>query len=266
MPDLVTPNGRGMGWRPAGPDHLRLKRFASAEPVGALPSSGGICQTGFLPPIWDQGQTSSCTGHAAARCVAYDRAMQNLPDAGRTPARLMAYYDGRMARGNQGSDSGAIIGDVFEAISTQGVCFEDGDDGWPFDPSKVLVRPADNCYAAALKDQAIDRSAVPQDINYIRACLNAKYPVAFGISVFAALDGADCARGAPVPMPQPGEPVLGGHAIVAVWYDDPSRYFLINNSWGAGWGLHGSFWLPYDYAADPSLSSDFQMIRSMEPA
>jgi len=265
--NLVTPNGRGLGWRSAGPEHLRLKTFAASAPVGAvLPSSGGVCQTGFLPPIWDQGATSSCAGHAAARCVAYDRAAQSLPGADRTPARLMAYYDGRALRGNQGSDSGAVIGDVFDAISTQGVCFEDGDDGWPFDPAKITVKPNDNCYAAALKDRALDRSAVPQDIDQIRACLNAKLPVAFGISVFSGLDSAECARGVPVPMPQPNEPCLGGHAIVAVWYDDPSRYFLINNSWSAGWGIHGSFWLPYAYVADPSLASDFQVIRSMEAA
>jgi hypothetical protein len=263
--NLVTPNGHGLGWRAAGPDHLRLKRFAAPGPVGVLPSSGGVARTGFLPPIWDQGATSSCTGNAAARCVAYDRASQRLPGADRTPARLMAYYEGRARGGNQNSDSGAVIGDVFDGIAEEGVCFEDGPDGWPFDPSKVTVQPPTNCYAAALTDRALDRAAVVQDIDHIRNCLASGFPVALGISVFAGLDSADCARGEPVPMPKPGEPCLGGHAVVAVWYDDASRYFFVNNSWGS-WGVQGSFWLPYAYAADPSLASDFQMIRSMEAA
>jgi C1A family cysteine protease len=41
----------------------------------------------------------------------------------------------------------------------------------------------------------------------------------------------------------PGE----GHAMVAVGYDDAKRAFLIQNSFGQGWGNKGLGWIGYDY-------------------
>ena len=38
-------------------------------------------------------------------------------------------------------------------------------------------------------------------------------------------------------MPQPGEEVEGGHAVVAAGYDDTQKRFLVRNSWGIDWGM-----------------------------
>jgi C1A family cysteine protease len=37
----------------------------------------------------------------------------------------------------------------------------------------------------------------------------------------------------------------GGHAIVAVGWDDYSQAFIVKNSWGTGWGEAGFFWIAY---------------------
>jgi hypothetical protein len=44
----------------------------------------------------------------------------------------------------------------------------------------------------------------------------------------------------------------GGHAVLAVGYSRTKRAFLVQNSWGEGWGiqeqgLKGCFWLPYNW-------------------
>jgi C1A family cysteine protease len=61
-------------------------------------------------------------------------------------------------------------------------------------------------------------------------------------------------------MPSPNEQMLGGHAVLAVGYDDAQQRFLVRNSWGDGWGMGGYFTMPYTYLTERSLSSDFWAI------
>src|SRR5438067_1441439 len=67
-----------------------------------------------------------------------------------------------------------------------------------------------------------------------------------------------------VPLTRPREKVLGGHAVLAVGYDDAKKRFLVRNSWGTGWGMNGYFTMPYDYLANRGLSDDFWTIRRQE--
>jgi C1A family cysteine protease len=79
----------------------------------------------------------------------------------------------------------------------------------------------------------------------------------FGFTVYTSISQAETTG--EIPIPKPGETVAGGHAIVTAGYDDskvirnrpggPSTTgaFLIRNSWGAGWGMAGYGWLPYEY-------------------
>jgi C1A family cysteine protease len=55
--------------------------------------------------------------------------------------------------------------------------------------------------------------------------------------------------------------VLGGHAVLAVGYDDATQRFTIRNSWGANWGQGGYFTMPYPYLTTSGLSSDFWTTR-----
>ena len=79
----------------------------------------------------------------------------------------------------------------------------------------------------------------------------------FGFTVYASIDRA---RGTgKIPFPARGENVVGGHAVVAVGYDDhcvirnpndnseTTGAILIRNSWGSGFGDGGYGWLPYEY-------------------
>ena len=37
----------------------------------------------------------------------------------------------------------------------------------------------------------------------------------------------------------------GGHAVLIVGYSDAGQYFIVKNSWGAGWGESGYFKIAY---------------------
>jgi C1A family cysteine protease len=65
-------------------------------------------------------------------------------------------------------------------------------------------------------------------------------------------------------MPGPDEEVLGGHAVLAVGYDDSAECFIVRNSWGSGWGKKGYFTMPYSYLLEQNLSDDFWTIRTVE--
>ena len=81
----------------------------------------------------------------------------------------------------------------------------------------------------------------------------------FGFTVFSSISGSGGTG--EIPLPCPGEKVRGGHAVVAVGYDDKKKIknplcgtatkgaLLIRNSWGTSWGDGGYGWLPYDYVS-----------------
>jgi C1A family cysteine protease len=87
------------------------------------------------------------------------------------------------------------------------------------------------------------------------------YPFVFGFSVYQSFESPQVAKTGHVPMPAPTEKQIGGHAVVAVGYDDSNQWFLVRNSWGASWGMKGYFSIPYSYLTDNNLSDDFWTIR-----
>jgi C1A family cysteine protease len=64
-----------------------------------------------------------------------------------------------------------------------------------------------------------------------------------------------------VPMPKKTEKMLGGHAVLAVGYDDTKKVFIVRNSWGSGWGDKGHFYMPYSYITNQDLAADFWSIE-----
>ena len=65
-------------------------------------------------------------------------------------------------------------------------------------------------------------------------------------------------------MPAAAEKVLGGHAVLAVGYDHGKERFIVRNSWGADWGTHGYFTMPYAYLLDENLSDDLWTIKLVQ--
>jgi len=57
---------------------------------------------------------------------------------------------------------------------------------------------------------------------------------------------------------------VGGHAVLAVGYDDASRSFLCMNSQGPTWGQAGFFTLPWDYVTNRDWTQDFWTLREVK--
>ena len=80
----------------------------------------------------------------------------------------------------------------------------------------------------------------------VKASLDEGYPAVFGFVVFSSIREASKTGMLPVPSLQEDE-VLGGHATVAVGYDDEKGCLILRNSWSDQWGDKGYFYMPYEY-------------------
>jgi C1A family cysteine protease len=69
-----------------------------------------------------------------------------------------------------------------------------------------------------------------------------------------SFEGPEIASTGVMRPPSPTERILGGHAVLAVGYDDIDESLLVRNSWGDDWGMSGYFTFPY--SAWPMLSID----------
>lgn len=246
---------RSYGWRR---DHLDHRDYRIERPATApLPPRVDLSPT--CPPVYDQGDLGSCTGNALAGAFDFERGRQKLSFM--NPSRLFIYYNERAAEGTVGQDAGAELRDGIKSIVKFGVCPESQ---WPYDVARFTDRPSDACYAEALHNQAVKYGRLTQSEVALRSNLAAGYAFAFGFSVYQSFEAEEVARTGIVPLPLPHEAPLGGHAVVAVGYDNDRQLYKVRNSWGAGWGDGGYFWLPYAYLHDPDLASDFWAIELVE--
>ena len=246
-------NKHSYGWVRDLPDH-RDVMYSSPIAPAALPPQ--IDLRNGCPPVYDQGQLGSCTANAIAAALDFERHKQGLQFL--SPSRLFIYYNERAMENTVNSDAGARIRDGIKSVGTQGAPPEAL---WPYDITQFEVRPPDNAFAKAKLDRALSYMRLTQVVNQLKGCLASGFPFVFGISVYESFESPDVAKTGVVPMPASNEAVLGGHAIVAVGYDDSSQRFVVRNSWGTGWGIEGYCVFPYAYLTDPNLSSDFWTIR-----
>lgn len=243
------------GWVHDLPDHRDYMFAAAPEDLVNLPPSFDL--TKQCPPVYDQGQLGSCTANAIAAAVEFDL-MKQKQNPIFVPSRLFIYYNERAMEGTVASDSGAQIRDGIKSVATQGDCPETL---WPYAIAKFAVKPPANCYANAVKYKAINYQRIVQELNQFKGCLFAGYPFVFGFTVYTSFESQQVAQTGHASMPAAGEKTIGGHAVMAVGYDDANQWFIVRNSWGAGWGMQGYFTLPYAYLLNQNLSDDFWTIQ-----
>lgn len=227
------------------------------QPVAArLPPSVDL-----LPgcsPIEDQGPLGSCTGNAIAGAVEFLERKNGVRFV--NVSRLFIYYNERAMEHTIRSDAGAMIRDGIKSVVKHGVCSERR---WPYVISKFAAKPPAACYQEASQHQVTSYQRI-LTVDEMRACLAQGFPFVFGFTVYESFQSPLVAETGVVSLPQPGERVAGGHAVLAVGYNDADRRFSVRNSWGVGWGLRGYFTMPYDYLANRSLADDMWTIRRGE--
>lgn len=232
--------------------------FSAPHPRRALPPRVDLRP--LCAPVYDQGMLGSCTANAIAGALQFDLIKQQASDV--FPAsRLFIYYNERVIEGTVEEDSGAMLRDGIKSVAKEGAPHEPL---WPYVIREFRTKPAATAYTDAAKHPAILYQRVRQDLRQMRGCLAGGFPFVFGFSVYESFESATVARTGHAPFPKPNEKMIGGHAVLAVGYDNIKRWFIVRNSWGTHWGLKGYFTLPYAYLLDENLSDDFWAITLVQ--
>ena len=212
------------------------------------------------PAIYNQGKLGSCTANAIAAAYEFDMMKEEEKEIF-VPSRLFIYYNERAMEGNVKKDAGAEIRDGIKSINRQGICDEKD---WPYDISQFTVKPPKSLYKKAQNHKAVKYERVKQDIQQMKQCLNDGYPFVFGFAVFESFETKQVAETGIMVMPKVGEKILGGHAVMAVGYDDDKEVFIVRNSWGEEWGDKGYFYMPYEFIKNTYYCSDFWVVQQVK--
>ena len=245
------------GWVPDLPDARDFMYSAPDKVLAKLPTKVDLRPK--FPPVYDQGQLGSCTANAIGAAFEYDQMNQGLKDF--MPSRLFIYWNERAIEGTTDTDSGAQIRDGIKSVAKLGVCTETT---WPYDITKFTEKPSTDAYSEGEKHQVLVYRRVMGNLHQMQGCLASGYPFVFGFSVYESFESPEVARTGVVPLPPRGEQLIGGHAVVAVGYDDASQRFIVRNSWGPDWGDKGYCTMPYGYLTDPQLARDFWAVYTVE--
>lgn len=225
----------------------------------------------WCSPIEDQGHLGSCTAQAGVGLLEYfqRRAFGKHLDG----SRLFLYKATRQLLGWAFSgDTGAFMRTTMKAMVLFGVPPEAH---WPYDIDRFNEDPSAFCFAYAQNYKTIryfrlDPPGVngKETLENVKTLLAANIPAMFGFVVFSSMPRVGEGTG-DIPYPLPGDALEGGHALVAVGYDDQRQIggdtgaLLVRNSWSTLWGEEGYGWLPYSYVQS-GLAYDFWSLVQAE--
>ena len=232
----------GLGWLPDIPDFrdytietdlVAEKKLAlsQTDPIKDMLSKIGVAKppkgalkatmnlTAWCSPIENQGNLGSCTAHAAVGLLEYyeRRAFGKHLDG----SRRFLYKVTRNLLGWVG-DTGAYIRSTMGAMVLLGVPPEKY---WPYIVPEFDVEPSSFVYSLGQNFQAVSYyrldlvGTTPSALlARIKQYLAAGLPSMFGFPVYSSI--AQAASTGQIPFPYAGDALWGGHAVMAVGFDD----------------------------------------------
>ena len=216
----------------------------------------------YIINIYTQGKMNSCAANVI--CAAYELLRnKQIKQAGGYSysysvgvSRLFVYYNSRVYENDTENDGGATFRDTLKTMILDGVCKENL---WPYEVSKVSVKPTSECYADARGNNIRKFESLQQNLDQLRACLKDGYPFAFGFRIYKSFLATAEAGMMPAPTDEEiqttPDPLM--HGVLAVGYNDHTERITVLASWGSSYGDRGYFYMPYKSITDPRIAFNF---------
>lgn len=189
----------------------------------------------YCSPVVSQAKLGACTAFAMGKGF---REYMQRKDGERQVAlsALFLYYESRW---DKSRDSGSTNTDNVEVLGSKGIATEET---WPYDITKFSLVPPALAYDSA-KEFKYDKFIRIKGLEDTKVALSKGLPVLFAYDVMESF--RSIGKDGLMPVPKPGEKRLGGHAVLAVGYDNQKQLVTVRNSWGDTWADSGYFYMPY---------------------
>jgi C1A family cysteine protease len=216
-----------------------------AQPVfqrfSAAPESADLSQYALSPG--DQGNVGSCvawaTGYSAYGIVMNEQRISGAPMA-------PMYVYSQIAKGD---DRGTTASVALPMEQQQGI--DTQSDYWQ-GTADFTTQPDDKERANAAHYKLTGFDDLPTSGDSARSAIENAIsqgePVVIGFQVhqsFKALNSQTASDYSYMPGDSSSDPVIGGHEVTIVGYDD--KGVKIENSWGTSWGAGGYFTVPWAF-------------------
>ncbi len=233
----------------AFPDKIDLRDWGYHPTLQALPDE--IVNCPLVPEILDQGTEGACTGFALAAVINYLLHQRKIKR--RISPRMLYELARRYDEWPGENYSGSSARGAMKGWERHGVCTREL---WPdklhgpkhFDQERAdeaVLTPGGAYYRVDFR-QVRDVHAAIHEVGIVYATLmvHAGWEEPGPATVKLKSGGGSRPSKVTLPVIQRKGKADGGHAIAIVGYT--SQGFVVQNSWGPGWGKNGFALLPYE--------------------
>lgn len=221
-----------------------------------------------LHPVRQQGIWNTCTSHVVATLLQY---LYRSAEILANDVSVLFLYKTTRRMIRTSGDTGATLRATLKAAAKLG---SPPEEHWPYQPEHLLEANPDAIICQLASHQRLHSYYRVNDsttngkelVLRIQQLLNLRLPVTCAMPVHRSIGKCGKENGYVIPVPgnntSVNDPVLGGHAVLIVGYDNAVKAdgqkagaFIIQNSWGAEWGDGGFAFLPYRYVEE-GLATD----------
>lgn len=258
--DLNAEHGKGV--IPATAEQIAAMKksaYSSMTQRAPLPASARLVS----PPVSSQGSQGSCVGWATAtaRGISYYYANANNSWSYSRNIMSAAFIYNQIKDQDEDCSVGTYVSDALNLLRNSGVCVYNN---MPYDKYDCTTWPG----RTATDDAATKRInewfyISPDNVNTIKDRLSRRMPVIIVIHTDENFDNggyrAQDNNGTVYHVWDTNNTAhTGSHCICVIGYDDSRHAFLIQNSWGTGWGDSGKLWIDYDMFNGNDVSEAYE--------